>query len=131
MTRANVNAKRCSDWFAFCYTKCWSRVQMTFDPDKAGENEMKLSKNFYYFVKEKKKRKRERGERHDVFRSLNLSTSFYRMRVNKKYEFNIRNWAQISELSLCGTCTSKKVFFTRNLQNNIYVPRCRVSTNFG
>lgn len=48
-------------------------------------------------VEKKKKRKkklyqrcREKEER-DIFRSLNLSTSFYRMCVNKKYEFNIRN----------------------------------------
>lgn len=100
-------------------------------PIKPVKTKWNCPKIFITLLKKKKKRKRERGERHDVFRSLNLSTSFYRMRVNKKYEFNIRNWAQISELSLCGTCTSKKVFFTRNLQNNIYVPRCRVSTNFG
>lgn len=48
---------------------------MTFDPDKAGENKMKLSKNFYYFVKEKKKKKeRKRGEtrRFSIFKFINI-----------------------------------------------------------
>lgn len=52
------------------------------------------SKIFIKNVEKKKKelyqRCREKEER-DIFRSLNLSTSFYRMCVNKKYEFNIRN----------------------------------------
>lgn len=43
---------------------------MTFDPDKAGENEMKLSKNFYYFVKEKKKKEREKEGRDTTFFDL-------------------------------------------------------------
>lgn len=55
------------------------------------------SKIFIKNVEKKKKRKKElyqrcrEKEERDIFRSLNLSTSFYRMCVNKKYEFNIRN----------------------------------------
>lgn len=55
------------------------------------------SKIFIKNVEKKKKRKKElyqrcrEKEERDIFRSLNLSTSFYRICVNKKYEFNIRN----------------------------------------
>lgn len=58
--------------------------------EKTGE----LFKNFYCFVKKKKREKRKERKRKEtrrVFRSLNLSTSFYRMCVQiKKYEFNTR-----------------------------------------